>query len=85
VVNGSAGNLITIDSVNSSGAPALVKSPAGIVNCDYLNIQHSIATPSTNTWYAGTNSVNNQSLVQAGSGWIFTNMPPRKLGTGGVG
>jgi hypothetical protein len=85
VVNGSAGNLITIDSVNSSGTHTLVKSPSGVVNCDYLNIQHSIATPSTETWYAGTNSVNNQAISTAGSGWIFTNMPPRKLGVGGVG
>ena len=62
----------------------LTKSPAGLVNCDYLNIQHSVATPA-NTWYAGTNSVNNQATKTAGSGWIFTNIPPRKLGAGGVG
>ena len=62
----------------------LTKSPAGLVNCDYLNIQHSVATPA-NTWYAGTNSVNNQATTTAGSGWIFTNIPPRKLGAGGVG
>jgi hypothetical protein len=85
VVNGSPGNLITLNSANTVNAFNLVKSPLGVVNCDYLNIQHSIATPSTNTWYAGPNSVNNQAISTAGSGWIFTNMPPRKLGAGGVG
>ena len=85
VANGSPGNLITLNSVNGTNAFNLVKSPAGVVNCDYLNIQHSIATPSTGTWYAGPNSVNNQAILSIGSGWIFTNMPPRKLGAGGVG
>jgi hypothetical protein len=85
VVNGSPGNLITLNSGNTVNGFNLVKSPLGVVNCDYLNIQHCIATPSTNTWYAGLNSVNNQAISTAGSGWIFTNMPPRKLGAGGVG
>jgi len=84
VVNGATGNLITLNSTTTA-AFTLIKSPAGVVNCDYLNIQHSIATSSTGTWYAGTNSVNNQAVATAGSGWIFTNMPPRKLGAGGVG
>lgn len=84
VVNGSPGNLITLNSGNLTNGFTLLKSPVGLVNCDYLNIQHCIATPS-NTWYAGTNSVNNQAVTTAGSGWIFTNMPPRKLGAGGVG
>jgi hypothetical protein len=85
VVNGSTGNLISINSQNGSSTFNLQKSPLGVVNCDFLNIQHCIATPSTNTWYAGPNSVNNQAVATAGSGWIFTNMPPRKLGAGGVG
>jgi len=84
-VKGSPGNLITLNSQNGVNAFTLSKSPLGVVNSDYLNIQHCIASPSTNTWYAGTNSVNNQAVSTAGSGWIFTNMPPRKLGAGGVG
>ena len=85
VVNGSSGNLITLNSLNLLSTFTLTKSPLGLVNCDYLNIQHCIASPSTNTWYAGTNSVDNQAVATAGSGWIFTNMPPRKLGISGVG
>jgi hypothetical protein len=84
-VNGSPGNLITLNSQNGINGFTLNKSPLGVVNCDYLNIQHCIATPSTNTWYAGPNSVNNQAVSSPGSGWIFANMPPRKLGAGGVG
>ena len=84
VVNGNPSNLITINS-STTAIFTLLKSPVGLVNCDYLNIQHCVASPTTGTWYAGTNSVNNQSVVSAGSGWIFTNMPPRKLGAGGVG
>lgn len=72
-VNGTAGNLITINS-STTGTHSLVKSSVGIISSDYLNIQHSVATPSS-TWYAGTNSINNQAVVTAGSGWIFT-VPP---------
>ena len=84
VVIGNPAGQIILNSTTTA-AFTLTKSPAGLVNCDYLNIQHCIASPSTLTWYAGTNSVNNQAVVTAGSGWIFTNMPPRKLGAGGVG
>jgi len=72
-VNGSSGNVITINST-TTGTHALVKAGGGTVSCDYLNIQHSVATPAT-TWYAGANSVNNQATATAGSGWIFT-VPP---------
>ena len=72
-----ASRLITINSGDpdfpsdlSTATHTLVKTGGGIVNCDYLNIQHSIATPSR-TWYAGANSVNNQATADAGSGWIF--------------
>lgn len=44
----------------------------GAVTTDYMNIQHSIATPA-NTWYAGSNSTDNQANETAGSGWIFDN------------
>lgn len=84
VVNGTTGAQITLNSTSTTTF-GLSKSPAGLVNCDFLNIQHCLATPSTGTWYAGTNSTNNQAVASAGSGWIFTNMPPRKLGAGGAG
>ena len=69
-VSGSSGNVITIDS-SSTATHALVKSGGGVVSSDYLNIQHSVATPAS-TWYAGANSTNNQAVATAGSGWIFT-------------
>ena len=83
-VNGSTSAQITLN-ITTTGTFTLSTSPAGLVNCDFLNIQHCIASPSTLTWYAGPNSTNNQAVTTAGSGWIFTNMPPRKLGAGGVG
>lgn len=78
-VTGAAANLIVIDSCTSGGAAststhtlsAPSKSNADPISCDYLNIQHSIATQA-NTWYAGTHSTDNQATATAGSGWIFT-------------
>lgn len=72
-VNGTPGNLITINSDNTL-THSLVKSGGGVISCDYLNIQHSVATPAS-TWYAGENSVNNQGVATIGSGWIFTAAP----------
>ena len=70
-VNGTPGNLITITTRNSTTVHYLVKAGGGTISCNYLNIQHSRATP-TNTWYANlNNSVNNQSVPVTGSGWIF--------------
>ncbi len=69
-VSGSSGKLITITS-NDTATHSLIKTGGGQISCDYLNIQHSVVTPST-TWYAGTHSTNNQSVSTAGSGWIFT-------------
>jgi hypothetical protein len=85
-VKGSAGNLITINTVTGINTYALVKLGQGIVNCDYLNIQHSVATPAS-TWYAGANSVNNQAVAAAGSGWNFTipSSSQSTLGSLGVG
>jgi len=85
-VKGSAGNLITLNTLTGVNTYALVKLGQGIVNCDYLNIQHSVATPA-NTWYAGTNSVNNQAVSVAGSGWNFTipNSSQSPLASIGVG
>ncbi len=69
LVSGSAGNLVTLTSTSTS-AFGLTKAGTGNVICNYLNIAHSIAQ-STGKWYA-RNSVNNQSVATAGSGWIFT-------------
>lgn len=72
-VSGTSGNVITINSTTTA-THALVKAGGGTVSADYLNIQHSVATPSS-TWYAGANSTDNQAVATAGSGWIFT-VPP---------
>lgn len=78
-VSGAASNKITIDSCTGAGAAstnthtltAPTKNNANPISCDYLNIQHSIAKEA-NTWYAGTNSTDNQAVATAGSGWVFT-------------
>jgi hypothetical protein len=72
-VRGSAGNLVTIQS-NGASPSTLNKSPLGVINTDYItnNPTNPInVTPSTLTWYIGTNS------TSPGSGWITTNMPCR--------
>jgi hypothetical protein len=73
-VSGTAGNLITIDSSSSTATHALVKSWGGTISCEYLNIQHSVATPGS-TWYA-TNSTDNQAVATSGSWWIITAPAP---------
>ena len=72
-VTWNAWQLITINSTTTA-THALVKSWGWTISADYLNIQHSVATPA-NTWYAGTNSVNNQAVATAWSWWIFTAPP----------
>lgn len=67
-VSGSAWSLISIDST-TTGTHTLTKSGGGTITGNYLNIQHSVATPAS-TWYA-TNSTNNQSVATAGSWWAF--------------
>lgn len=73
-VSGTLGNLITLNSDNNSDTFALVKTGGGTISSDYLDIQHSVATPA-DTWYAGLNSTDNQLVAEAGSGWIFTGVP----------
>lgn len=72
-VSGNSGSLISINST-TTGTHALVKTGSDKVSADFLNIQHSVATPS-NIWYAGLNSTNNQADVTAGSGWLFRGVP----------
>lgn len=78
-VSGTPGNLITLD-VNVGPTFSLIKSGGGQISADYLNIQHSIATPDL-TWYAGINSVDNQGVATPGSGWIFTPPVPPAQGS----
>ena len=40
-VNGTAGNLMTLQSTSAGSPWYLVKNPAGVVSCDYLSIQDS--------------------------------------------
>lgn len=72
-VRGNNGNNITINST-TTGTHTLTRTGAEIFSSNFLNIQHSVATPA-NVWYAGVNSVNNQGVATAGSGWIFTGLP----------
>lgn len=80
-VSGSAGNLITITSTDT-GTHNLVKVGNSSVESDYLDIQHSVASPYS-TWIAGEHSVDNQSVASAGSGWIFTSRTKSRGGGGG--
>jgi len=68
-VNGTAGNLVTLDSSDSSASFSLSKAN-GIVSSDYLNINHSDAIGGA-AWYAGTHSIKDG----ATSGWILTAPP----------
>ena len=77
-VSGTLGNLITLNSADGNNTFALVKSGGGTISSDYLDIQHSVATPA-DTWYAGLNSIDNQLVAEAGSGWIFTGVPAEEI------
>lgn len=65
-VNGTAGKLMTVNSSTAGTAWNLVFSGVGIINCDYLSLQDSAASPAR-TWFAGNNSTN----VSGNSGWQF--------------
>jgi hypothetical protein len=54
----------------TTAAHYLVKTGGGTVDCTYMNIAHSVASPA-NTWFA-TESINNQYPAVAGSGWVIT-------------
>lgn len=64
-VSGTAGNLITIGSVTAANH-RLNKVGGGTIDCDYLFISRSTATPES-TWYAGDHSSDGDN----NSGWIF--------------
>ncbi len=62
---GEAGRLLTVQGSSASSPGTLILS-SGIANVDYLTLTGVRAYSLMDTWYAGTNSVNNGSL-----GWIF--------------
>ncbi|HSE56972.1 MAG TPA: hypothetical protein VLB02_02725, partial [Candidatus Paceibacterota bacterium] len=70
-ISGTPGNLITISSSDGSTGVHLLVKVGSYVDADYLNIQHSAASP-VGRWFAGTHSVDNQAVATAGSGWAFT-------------
>lgn len=59
---GEASRLLTITGASAASPAALVFTGGGAVNTDYLAITGIRAFPTTSSWYAGTNSVNNGSL-----------------------
>lgn len=65
---GTAANPITIGSITSAQHALEWAVNGGYVQCDYLNLSYSAATPA-NTWYAGKNSTNSGN----NTGWIFGN------------
>lgn len=73
LLSGSAGNLNTIQTYNSN-VNYFVKSGGGIVSVDYISISYSHATPSSQTWYAGTHSTDGGN----NTGWSFTNPAVQK-------
>jgi hypothetical protein len=68
-VNGTAGNLVTLNSSDGSASFSLSKA-SGIVSSDYLDIRVSDAIGGA-AWYAGTHSIKDV----ATSGWILTAPP----------
>lgn len=69
-VEGLPADLITIQSATAANHN-LVFTGAGVVDCDYLSISRSQATPNVDTWYAGANSFDGGN----NTGWIFSDAP----------
>lgn len=64
-LNGTSGNLVTLNTDSGSGTFTLSKS-SGLVSVDYLSITNSTATGGAG-WFAGTHSTNGG----GNTGWIF--------------
>jgi hypothetical protein len=77
-VRGSSSGRIVLAQV-SSGA-TMVKSPGGVIACDWMSNTSVAVTPATLTWYKGSNSIGTSS-----TGWIAGDPPSRKLSGAGVG
>lgn len=67
---GTAGNLITINTIDGLDQFTVISGLGQIVSCDYLNLTNCHAFE-TNTWYAGANSTNGGN----NNNWIFTAPP----------
>jgi len=67
-INGTAGNLVTIQS--GTAASHTLSKASGTINANYLSISYSNATGGA-TWYAGAASTDGGN----NSGWIFANAP----------
>jgi hypothetical protein len=63
---GTAGNLITIDT-NNAGTAATVSKSSGTIVTDYVSLKDSTATGGA-TWYAGMHSTS----VSGNTGWLFS-------------
>lgn len=62
-VRGSSGNVVSL-ARSGTTATLLVKSPAGLVICDWISVTN-VPVNETNTWYAGPNST-----VTTSANWI---------------
>lgn len=69
-INGSSGNLVTLNSSSSGTRATLTKSGGGTITSNYINIKDIEATPSS-TWYA-------RNAVDSGNnlGWTFYDTSP---------
>jgi hypothetical protein len=65
------GRRSTIQTAGAGGNTHDLVLLSGIANCQRLNISYSNASPGTNTWYAGSTSLDNGN----NTGWIFQNAP----------
>jgi hypothetical protein len=66
-LNGTSGNLITINSVTAASTFTLSKA-SGTIDVSFCSIKDSIATGGA-AWYAGSTSTNGGN----NTGWLFTN------------
>jgi len=71
-INGTAGNLVTIQSVTA--ASHTLSKASGTVSADYLSISRSTITGSA-VWYAGANSTDGGNNSTTPNGWLFSAGP----------
>ena len=72
-VKGTAGNVVSVHSSSTSAVGYLNKSSSGfLTGIDYLNIRSVVATPFSDTWYVGSNSIYNATPPNLGAGFITT-------------
>ena len=71
IVNGTVGNLVTINSSSSGTQATLAYTGSSTIDVNFLSIQDSNATPGIATWYAGDTSVD----VSNNNGWFFVVQP----------